>query len=38
MSRHQTISVTLIALVIGSNPALEGATQPWIGVVSAGEL
>ncbi len=38
MSRHQTIAVTLAALVIGSTPALEGATQPWIGVVGAGQL
>ena len=38
MSRHLTISVTLIALVIGSTAALEGATQPWIGVVGAGQL
>ena len=38
MSRHLAISVALIALVIGSNPALGAATQPWIGVVGAGDL
>ena len=38
MSRRQTVSVTLIALVIGSNARARSATQPWIGVVGARDL